>query len=271
MKKNISYRSSELLSVLTERGKEFFTSEDANNILSSSEPVAVRRLLSDMARRGLILRLKDGLYAVIPYEKDAENYFPNWHLAAEAIVQPLEYYIGFYSALDIHGLITQPSLAEQVVTREQVVPKYRTVRNVKFEFITLGRRFFGYKKTWINDFDKICCSDMEKTILDCLYMPGKANGVTEVVKAIHRGIAKLSPDKLFEYLKRMDSQSVFKRLGFLLQELDAMPDLRRELGGEISNSYAVLDPSLPKSGDYYSRWKILDNVGIEAALQSVVT
>jgi len=75
-----------------------------------SKPEAVRKLLADMTKRGLILRIKDGLYNVIPYERNSEEYFPNWHLAAEAIMKPEGFYIGFYSALDIKGLITQPSL-----------------------------------------------------------------------------------------------------------------------------------------------------------------
>ena len=78
MNKHISYRSSELLDSLLKVGKSFFTLGEAVEILSNSDPAAVRRLLSDMTRRGLILRIKDGLYAIIPYEKDPEPYLPNW-------------------------------------------------------------------------------------------------------------------------------------------------------------------------------------------------
>jgi len=271
MKKHISYRSSELLGVLQQKGKEFFTLKEAQGILKNSDPAAVRRLLSDMTKRGLILRIKDGLYTVIPYEKNAETYFPNWHLTAEAIVQPQKYYIGFYSALDIHGLITQPALVEQVVTEKQVVPKYRKVKNVKFEFITLGKRFFGYKQTWIDDFNKVYCSDLEKTIIDCLYMPGKANGITEIVKAIYKSVNKINAETLSAYLSKFDSLAVYKRLGFILQNLDEQKDVRKEMVKQISGSYTPLDPSLPKQGKYNSEWKVIDNVGIESALKSITT
>ncbi|HAB53147.1 MAG TPA: transcriptional regulator, partial [Ignavibacteriales bacterium] len=73
MNKHISYRSSELLTSLLQNGKSFFTLAEAGKILSKSDPAAVRRLVSDMTKRGLILRIKDGLYTIIPYEKDAEN------------------------------------------------------------------------------------------------------------------------------------------------------------------------------------------------------
>ncbi len=271
MNKHISYRSSELLNSLLQNGKSFFTLKEASKILSTSDPAAVRRLLSDMAKRGLILRIKDGLYTIIPYEKDAESFFPDWHLAAEAIVQPQKYYIGFYSALDIHGLITQPSLIEQVVTEKQLVPKYRTIKNVRFEFITLGKRFFGYQKTWIDDFNKVYCSDVEKTILDCLYFPRKANGVAEIVKAISKSISKINQEKILTYLNKFDSQTVYKRLGFILQNMDELKDLRENIYKKISSSYTLLDPSLPKKGKHNALWKIIDNVGIDSALKSITT
>lgn len=139
MNKNISYRSSQLLNALIARKKDFFALSDALSILSDKDYSTVRKLLSDMTKRGLIMRIKEGLYHRIPYEQHPDQYFPNWHLTAEAMVQPKEYYIGFYSALDIHGLITQPSMVEQVVTHEQVKPKIQQVKNVRFEFITLSK------------------------------------------------------------------------------------------------------------------------------------
>lgn len=272
MKKNISYRSAELLNTLNQEDKNFFTLQEAMKILVLSEPDAVRKLLADMANRGLILRIKDGLYNIIPYERNSEEYFPNWHLAVEAIMQPEEFYIGFYSALDIHGLITQPSLKEQIVTVKQITPKYHIVKKVKFEFITLNeKRFFGYDKKWIDDFNKIYCSDLEKTIVDCLYKPNYANGITEIIKAIYKSREKINSDKMLLHLEKFDAQVVYKRLGFLLKHLDILSDLNKEIKSKLSSSYALLDPSLPKDGKHYSEWKIVDNVGIESALKSIGT
>ena len=271
MKKHISYRSSELLKWLNKQGITFFTLKKAGEILKESEPAAIRKLLSGMVKRGLILRLKDGLYSIIPYEKDAAEYFPDWHLTAEALVTPQMYYIGFYSALDIHGLITQPALTEQIVTEKQIVPKYRIIKKVKFEFTTLGNRFFGYNKTWIDDFNKVYCSDLEKTILDCLYIPGKANGIPEIIKAISNSADKLDENKVITYIRKYNSQAVIKRLGFILQSLDINTNLRDELGKMISSSYALLDSSLPKKGKHNSNWKIIDNSGIESAINSILT
>jgi predicted transcriptional regulator of viral defense system len=272
MKKNISYRSSELLNHLIQKEIQFFTLSDAMKILSSSEPTAVRKLLADMTNRELLLRIKDGLYHIIPYEKNSKEYFPNWHLTAEAIVHPQNYYIGFYSALDMHGLITQPSLSEQVVTEKQVVPKIQKVRNVKFEFITFSKnKFFGYEKTWIDDFNKVNCSDLEKTFIDCLYKPNYAGGIPEIIKAIYKSKEKIKSDRMIEYLERFDAQVVYKRLGFLLHHLDILKEFKTEIHPKLTTSYTLLDPSLIKKGKHYSDWKIVDNIDIKSVMKSVET
>jgi predicted transcriptional regulator of viral defense system len=241
-------------------------------ILSSSEPDAVRKLLADMTNRELLLRIKDGLYHIIPYEKNSREYFPDWHLTAEALVHPQNYYIGFYSALDIHGLITQPSLSEQVVTEKQVAPKIQKVRNVKFEFITYNKNnFFGYERIWIDDFNKVNCSDLEKTFIDCFYKPNYAGGISEIIKAIYKSRDKIKTNKMIEYLERFDAQVVYKRMGFLLQHLDILIELRTEIHSKLTSSYSLLDPSLTKKGKHYSEWKIVDNIGIKSALKSIDT
>ncbi len=272
MNKNISYRSSHLLSELIRQKKEFFSLDDAMSILSGKDYATVRKLLSDMTRRGLIMRIKDGLYYRIPYEQDPERYFPNWHLTAAAMVHPREYYIGFYSALDIHGLITQPSMVEQVVTSEQIKPKFRKVRNIRFEFIALSsKRFFGFGKQWIDDFHKVNCSDLEKTFLDCLYRPGYAGGIIEISKALYKCRDKLQSYKFMQYLERFDTQSVYKRLGYIIESLNLYPDLQNFIAEKLSPSYTTLDTSISKEGKYNVKWKVIDNVDFNTVLDAIET
>ena len=280
MNKSVSYRSSALLEGLIRQKKEFFTLKEALAILSGRDNTTVRKLLSDMTKRGVIVRIKEGLYHRIPYEQQPDQYFPNWHLTAEAMAQPKEYYIGFYSALDIHGLITQPSMTEQVVTHNQVKPKVRQVKNawaepsrsVRFEFITLRKnRFFGYKKHWIDDFHKVNCSDLEKTFLDCLYKPHYAGGITEITKALYKSSDKLQPAKFPEYLEKFNTQAVYKRLGFIIGTLELYPELQNFIAGKISSSYAPLDPSLDKHGNYSAKWGIIDNIDFKTVLDSIKT
>jgi predicted transcriptional regulator of viral defense system len=270
--KNISYRSSDLLSKLNESGKTFFSVKDAVRLLKITYSSSILELLSAMTRRGLIMRIKDGLYHIIPYEKNSNEYFPNWHLTAEALAGEREYYLGFYTALDIHGLLTQPSLVEQIVVKKRVIPQEYKVKNVKFEIITYNNsHFFGFKKIWIDDYNKINCSDIEKTIIDCLYKPNYANGINELIKALYKISEKINSEKMIRYLEMFDAQVVYKRLGFILQNLGIQQTLTKEIKALISNSYTSLDPSLPQKGKHNSDWKILDNIEISSAIKSIET
>jgi len=166
--KYISTQSSILLNHFIRSGKDCFDYTEALSVLPDSNGNAVKALLSDMVRRGLLLRLNRGLYYLIPYEKDAESFMPDWHLVAGHMVRGSRHYIGYYSALQIHNLITQPSLKEQIVVSQQFRPSVVTIKNVDFQFIYHNENhFFGFQETWIDSFHKVFCSELEKTLIDC--------------------------------------------------------------------------------------------------------
>lgn len=111
---------------------------------------------------------------------------PDWHIIAQCLTKGYDYYIGYYSALQIHNLITQPSLKEQIVVPKQVRPSITRIKNVDFQFIYHNQNhFFGAKKIWIDSFNKVLCSDLEKTFIDCLFKPDYAGGIVEVARAIY--------------------------------------------------------------------------------------
>ncbi len=132
--KYISTQSNKLLSYFNEQDRFCFGYAEAFKALPKSSESAVKELLSDMTKRGLLMRLKEGVYYIIPYEQDAETFMPDWHFIPEFIVKDAQYYIGYYSALQIHNLITQPSLKEQIVVSKQLRPSVITIKNVPFQF-----------------------------------------------------------------------------------------------------------------------------------------
>ena len=149
--KYISKQSNEILVFFNEQDRHCFDYELAKKALPKSNDSALRELLSDMTRRGLLMRVKRGLYYIIPYEQDAETFMPDWHLLAEYLVQNAKHYIGYYSALQIHNLITQPSLKEQIVVSKQIRPSMIKIKDVPFQFIYHNEKhFFGTKKIWID-------------------------------------------------------------------------------------------------------------------------
>jgi predicted transcriptional regulator of viral defense system len=244
----------------------------AYEALPGSTSSAVRELLSDMTKRGLLMRLKKGVYYIIPYEQNAQSYMPDWHLIAEHMVNDVKYYIGYYSALQIHNLITQPSLKEQIVVSKQIRPSEIKIRNVSFQFIYHNEKhFFGANKMWVDKFNKVLCSDLEKTIIDCLFKPDYAGGIVEVAKAIYTSKEKIKFGTLLQYTKKFDSQAVIKRLGFLLELLEIRTDIIDELLEMKTDSYVLLDTELPKTGKRISRWSIQQNLETETIKSALFT
>ena len=101
--KTLSSQSAEVIKHFTDLNQSAFTIQEAYTLLNEASTDSVKKLMRDMVKRGLLLRLKDGVYWIIPYEQDANTYFPNGHLVAKYLVNKIEYYIGYYSALEIHG------------------------------------------------------------------------------------------------------------------------------------------------------------------------
>ncbi|HRD80369.1 MAG TPA: type IV toxin-antitoxin system AbiEi family antitoxin [Saprospiraceae bacterium] len=270
--KYISTQSSELLSYFNGQNRSCFDYSLAYKALPYAKASAVRELLSDMTKRGLLMRLKDGVYHIIPYEQDAENFMPDWHLIAEYLVNNAKHYIGYYSALQIHNLITQPSLKEQIVVSKQIRPSEIKIKNIPFQFIYHNEKhFFGASKIWIDGFNKVLCSDLEKTIIDCIFKPDYAGGIVEVARALYISRDKIKYNTLLEYAKKFDSQAVIKRLGFLLEMLDINTEIIDELYQMKTVSYVLLDTELPKTGKRNSRWSIQQNLETQTIKSAIYT
>jgi len=270
--KTVLNRSSELLKRLNQADMSCFTIEDAYQAVERSNNDAIKKLLSDLVKRGLLMRLKKGLYYTIPYEQNPDIFMPNWHLIAAYLSKGMNYYIGYYSALEVHSLITQPSLQEQIIVDKQVKPAIIKIRDIEFRFIYHNKKhFFGTKNIWIDDFNRVKCSDFEKTLIDCLYKPQYAGGIVEISKALFKLKEKLDYGKLFEYIKKFNSQAVVKRLGYLLELFEINHPVLEQLNKIKTKSFTQLDPSLPKEGKMISKWSLQLNLDTETIRSSVET
>lgn len=268
--KNTSFQATNLLDKLFDTNQLCFSIDKAYQLLPDANTDAVRRLLSDMTKRGLLMRVKDGLYYVIPYEQDPKTFMPDWHLLSQYLVGDSAYYIGYYSALQLHNLTTQPHLKEQIVVNKQFKPTTLLVKDVPFQFIYHNNKhFFGNKNIWIDNFNKVQSSDLEKTFIDCLFKPQYANSITEIAKAIYKAKDTIDYPKLLDYAKRFNAQAVIKRLGYLLELLKIESPVIEIMQKLRSNSFVALDPSYPKEGKTNFRWAIQQNIDSDSILSPI--
>lgn len=231
----------QLLSTLEHDQKSVFSFEDALKVLAGTKRQVVRNILSKLAKKARIERIKKGTYMLVPFSQKA------W-AEHELSVIPLmagEYYVSFWSALKYFSMTEQLPRTVFIATRKQ--KKSRSFQGIEYKFIKLSaKNFGGYEETNIEG-RKVRIASREKTVLDCLAHPEYCGGIGEPTKAIKYHWKELNWKKVKEYLKEMKNSAVERRLLYILKTLKITVALRK-LKEKKFKGYRQLDPSRSKGG-----------------------
>ncbi len=264
--------SANLISTLYEENKIIFTLSDIERITGLNKNAA-SDLSSELIKRELIIRLKPGKYFIIPQEIGKESlYIGNWFVIAREIVKSPDYYISYYSAMDIHNMLTQPLTKVYVTTTKREYKRVRKIINTAFEFIYSNpEKIWGIEEAWVTNTEKVRVSDIERTIIDCLYKPKYCGGILEISKGIWIQKGSIDFEKLINYLEKFNKFVVAKRLGFILQTYNLLDNqLINRFNKFINQKYYLLDPTLPNYPTYKNNWKLIINISpdeIKKAIQ----
>ncbi len=253
--------------------KDCFTFQDVLEEYPDVNKIYLSRVLSGMVEKGMLIKLVRNLYCIVPQGADSQKYIPDWHLVAKYLMRSKKYYIGYYSAMQVHGLITQPSLKEIIVTNFQIKPSILKIRGIEFQFVYhIEQRFFGFKNTWIDNHNKVMVSDLEKTLVDSLTRPHLSGGLVEIGKALYESKEKIDYQKLLDYLGRHKNEATIKRYLFLVQLLGlTWINHYDEMLKEIGPSFPVLDTTGPNQGRKDSKFGLKINIDIGAVKNSIFT
>ena len=238
-----------------------------------TDKIYLSKVLSGMIDKGMLIKLSRNLYHIVPSSEDSSSYIPDWHLVARYLMKGKDYYIGYYSAMQIHGLTTQPSLKEFIATNRQVIPSSRKIKDVEFQFVTLkASSSFGFKNTWISQHEKVMVSDLEKTIVDAVSKPKLCGGMIEIGKAIYETRDKVNLDKLISYLIQYESQVAIKRYLYLCDLLSLEWTAHHEsILQKIGSSFSLLDTTGPNQGRKNSKFRLKINVDPDTIKKSIFT
>ncbi|MHB1361829.1 MAG: type IV toxin-antitoxin system AbiEi family antitoxin domain-containing protein [Thermoleophilia bacterium] len=260
-----------LLASLAYQNKIIFTIQEAQAVTGSPLP-AVHSLVSGLVKKKWLIRLVQGKYLIVPLEAGEKGeHTENWFVIAKNLIEAKPYYISYYSALDIHEMVTQPVMTIYISTPIRRIPK--NILGAAFRFIyTKPKDLWGIEDVWVTQSQKVKTSDLERTIIDCLDRPELCGGVSEVAKGIWTKRNEIDYPKLAEYSKKLGRKSIIKRLGFILETYSlGSQAMLSTLKQEITNSYTLLDPSLPASGRFKSSWKVRVNVESEELIEITKT
>lgn len=250
-----------------------FSTDDVREAFSDISPSHLTNTLMRMVKSNMLVRLKRGVYYIVPLEHNDPNFIPNWHLVAKYLLRNKNYYIGYYSALQIHKLITQPSLTEIIVTDVQIKPSNIEIQGVRFQFIYhRADRFFGVKNTWIDDYEKVRCSDLEKTLVDSFINPHYSNGMVEIAKAVYETRNRIDQDKIIGYLTRSGNKVAARRYAFICDLLEiSSSDHESLLQNSLTGSFLRLDTSAPDEGRINTRYELKINRDTDTIKEAIFT
>lgn len=271
-KKTLGPVSSRLLQELLKEGKRVFRSRDVCRILGKDAHDAAD-LLSEMVGRGVLFRIKPGLFFIVPLES-AEGFIGNWYITAREMMDGKPYYIGYYSAMAIHGMATHP--VKDVFVVSSARRQNREVAGVPFLFQYADpRKFFGAVNHWLTSSEQIRVSDSERTLIDCLSRPDLCGGVAEVAKGMWLKRQGLDWNKAVDDAIRFGAYAPAKRLGFLMEQLGfGSPEAigRLKAFTDLSLAYVALDPTVGGGKDgFKSRWKIRVNFNVDEIKRALET
>ena len=225
-------------------------------------------LLNRMTRKRVLFRIGRGRHIVLPPEviSDHRGYTADPLLLLNDLIPNIPFYVAYSSAAKVLGVTIQIPLVTYVAVKEQRRPI--DLKFARIEFIRLRSSFFfGFEER--NYFGStIFCSDLEKTILDCIDRPELMGGVDFVTQLIAESFDEIDYDKLLGYCKKSDRKVIIQRLGFILKKLSlSHRKVPRRILTALRNlqgrTYPYrIDPRMPKRGKLHEDWNIYENVDI---------
>ncbi|MBI3761310.1 MAG: type IV toxin-antitoxin system AbiEi family antitoxin domain-containing protein [Chloroflexi bacterium] len=257
----LSGHAATLLSQLSAQGKTIFAGHEAQ-ALTSLSPRHLDKLLQRLVRQKWLVRLSKGLYLILPLEAGVESrYTEHEFLIASRLITPSA--IAYWSALNYHGLTEQIPRTVFVATPRRRFHAQQTILGITYRFITVApARFFGLKQVWL-DGHPVQITDPEKTLVDALDQPHRCGGLSEVAEAFWLASqhADFSWDLFTRYAERMSNRAIFKRAGYLGEQLNLpLTAFYPRWQANLSQGYVRLDPGLPTGGHYNARWRVRVNI-----------
>ncbi len=264
----------DIIKQFSSKNKLGFSFQDVVKEFPEKNIAYLSRVLNAMVRKGMLYKIARDNYHIIPLSADPGSYVPDSHLVAKYLMQGKAYYIGYTSALKIHGLIRRNSEPDSclregesedwefVVTPKQIKPAVRCLRDVNYRFIQHDAlRFFGFENTRINHTEEVMVSDLEKTIVDIATRPQLCGGICELGNALYLGKDRLNQDKLLSYLASSKKRSATKRILFITELLALeWTDSHERMMEELGTGIALLDPAASDQGRKLYKFGLKINV-----------
>lgn len=159
---------------------------DVLDSLGFCDRLTLKTTISRLNKSGRIMRLKRGVYSVKPMRD-----------ALACAQDAFNGYLGFSTAMRVHGLISEIPFTLFVVTPG--VSKRVEFGDYEFQAVALGSKAVGFEKKGI-----YVVSSRAKTLFDCIYLPRYAVERAKLFDAFSRaGLTCLEWKEFDSYVERL--------------------------------------------------------------------
>ena len=245
------------------RGRRLVSSEDAAKALDIPRQEAARRLIR-WCDEGWLRRVRRDLYVPVPVDADRPELWSEdaWYLA-DAVWRPC-YFTGWTSAN--HWSLTEQVFRTTVVKTAQRV-RASSQRLADADYLVAHAPIesfsWGMRYDWRHD-RRMTVADPARTVVEILDDPRLAGGIRHAGEILSSYADEGDGALLIEYGDRMRHRSLFKRLGFLVEQLSlGHLDVVDACLARNSSGVILLDPGGPRGGARSSRWGLRVNVQVQ--------
>lgn len=223
------------------------------------------QILSRMANKGWLQKLRPGTYRILPLYASGEAPIEDpWFMAMD-IFKPA--FLSGWTAAEHWDLTEQVFNTVSLITSRPQHPSLQKIAGVEFLTKTLpARRIFGHAPIWMGS-RKIEMADPHRLVVDILDDPSFGGGGRHTLDIIKEYIrtGKCEGETLMDYAKRFGKGTVFKRMGFLMETFNAPVSKVwiEECRSNITRGVSDLDPGSPHVGRISTRWNLRINLSMD--------
>jgi predicted transcriptional regulator of viral defense system len=164
-------------------------------------------ILFDYVRRGLIVKVRQGLYAAVN-PATGQPYAGRYEIATKTADDA---YVAYHSALEYHGIANQVFNTVYFCSSAEVRPFESG--GVMYSRLKPPKASEGIITAEVYSIVRV--TDLERSVVDCVNRLDLAGGVEELITAIN-ACAYLDENKLKKYLDEYGEKYLYQKAGYLL-------------------------------------------------------
>jgi predicted transcriptional regulator of viral defense system len=227
--------------------------------------------LAKLIERGDIERVRRGLYVATPGPgSDGSPDIADRYTIASKVRK--EYYLGFHTALELHGCAYSWFNSVTVCLGPGAHFRPFEFQGTVYRPALTGQPRLGTEVIDRNG-HQVTVSNPARTFVDCLDRPHLAGGWEEVLKSLE-SLPGVRGDELVSILRVLDKRILFRKAGRVLELLGpnmyyegVLESVEDVLRGEVGGQPLYMDRRSP--GPLNERWNVYDVPGLDRMLEGV--